>query len=369
MNNSLNSKIFFLINTLKSGGAQQALVSILENFKNEEKRIILISINEKDNAESKILNKKIKIIYLKKKINSFVFILFRLFFLVKKYKPSYLISTGNAQTIIYGRIIKFFTKINHISWIQFDYLNSKPKFIIKKIIWILFFKSLYYLDKKVILISRYLLYRYHKNLGWEKKKIIIIPNTFSKNYLQNCKIKKNFPKIILCPGRLDYDKNHLKIIEALSKLKIKIRSFKCFFIGEKGNAYENILKKIKNYNLEKNIIIKESIKSSNFIHILNSSYLILMLSKKEPFGVIALETMFLKKNFIISNSTGFRDIIGNIKSRNIVNNFSNHIEIYNKIIRLYKNPLTPKEKNVFYNNIISKFESNIVYEQWLKIIR
>ena len=54
---------------------------------------------------------------------------------------------------------------------------------------------------------------------------------------------------------------------------------------------------------------------------LANSYLVLLLSKKEPFGVIALETIFLKKNFLISRSTGFKDIIGNLKTRNIVKNY------------------------------------------------
>ena len=362
-------KIFFLINTLRSGGAQQALASILQNFKNKDKKIILISIDKKNNDDSNIYNKTIKIIYLNKKINNFFPVLLKLFFLIIEHKPFYLVSTGNAQTIIYARIITFLTKINHISWIQFDYLNSKPKFFFKKIIWFFFFRLLYSLDKKIILISSYLLHRYNKKLNWNKKKLFIIPNTFSKIYLRNYKIKKNLPKIILCPGRLDYDKNHLKIIDALLMVKKKIKNFKCIFIGDKGNAYENILKKIKKYNLEKNIIIKEAVKSSNFIDILNSSYLILMLSKKEPFGVIALETIFLKKNFLLSSSSGFKDIIGNIKTRNIVNNFDNHIEIYNKIIHLYNKPLTLKEKNIFYERIIKKFESSIVYNKWLKIIK
>jgi hypothetical protein len=64
----------------------------------------------------------------------------------------------------------------------------------------------------------------------------------------------------------------------------------------------------------------------------------------------------------------FKDIIGDINLRNIVKNPNNHIEIFNKIIDLYRKPLLEKEKNIFYMRA-NNFECNVVHNQWLKILR
>lgn len=360
--------IFFLINTLRSGGAQQALTSILENFKKVNLNIFLIVIDKKNKIDSTINNKNLNIIYLNSSTDKPFKVLKKLFDLTNKYKPKYIISTGNSEMIIFSRLICLIKKIKNISWIQFDYENSIPKALYKKIIWIIFFKKFSFIDDKVILISNYLKKRYISNLRWNSKKILIIPNTFSKNYIKLFRNKKTKKKLILCPGRLDYDKNHLKIIKALNLFKNKFNNFECEFIGEKGNAYKDIKKSIRFNNLEKNIKITNFLKSKNFLQKLNNAFLVILVSKKEPFGVIALETIFLKKNFIISNSTGFKDIISGINSRNIVRDYNNPEEIYRKIMSLYSKPLKQTEKNMFYMKVIKNFESKAVLKKWRKII-
>ena len=50
-------QIITLINTLRSGGAQQALVSLLENFKIKSFEVILIVLDKKHKINSKIYNK------------------------------------------------------------------------------------------------------------------------------------------------------------------------------------------------------------------------------------------------------------------------------------------------------------------------
>lgn len=362
-------KIFFLINTLRSGGAQQALVSVLENFSLKYFQVFLIVIDRKNKIDSKIYNKNIKIIYLNEKLNNFIKIYIKLFKILRQHGPKYLVSTGNAETIIYSRLVSFIIKIKHISWIQFDYTNSIPFSYFKKVIWTIFFRYFYFTDYKIILISNYLSKRYKEKLNWKSKRIIIIPNTFNKIYLNKFKKVKVRKKIILCPGRLDYDKNHLKIIPALKKLKDKINNIICIFIGEKGNAYSKILENIRVNKLEKNIKILNYVKSDKFLKILNNSYLVLLLSKKEPFGVIALETIYLKTNFLISYTSGFKDILRGVKGRNIIKNYNNYKEIFKKTYNLYTKPMTNKEKMKFYNNSLSKFETKNIFRKWLKVFK
>lgn len=362
-------KIFFLINTLRSGGAQQALTSIVENLNKKNLIIYLIVIDKKNKIDSKVINKNLKVFYLNASPKNPFDVLPKIYNLLRILKPKYIVSTGNAETIIYSRLSSIISKTKHISWIQFDYQNSIPMSYFKKIIWTLFFKKLFFIDYKTVLISNYLKERYVKDLGWKKKKIIIIPNTFSKNCLDNFKKKSPKDKIILCPGRLDYDKNHIKIIYALKKFKIKYNNFKCLFIGEKGNAYNKIIEEIKKNKLEKNIKVQSYIKSELFLKILNNSYLVILVSKKEPFGVIALEAIYLKTNFIISRSSGFKDIIKGIKSRNIVNKYNRSDEIYKKMISLYTKPLNQFERNMFYKKILNSFESKNLIKKWENIFK
>ena len=186
--------VIFLINTLRSGGAQQALVSTLENFKGKNIKVILIVIDKKNDNDSKINNNELKVIYLNASIHNPFKILPRIFNELRKFKPKYIVSTGNSETIVYSRLAALFNKVRHISWIQFDYENSIPKSYFKKLIWIIFFKLFFVIDYKIILISKYLKNRYVNNLNWNKKNIKIIPNTFSANYLK--RFKKNSKKII-----------------------------------------------------------------------------------------------------------------------------------------------------------------------------
>ena len=141
--------IFFLINTLRSGGAQQALTSILENFKNENLNIYLIVIDKKNKFDSSIINDNVNIIYLNSSTNKPLNVLKNLFNLANRYKPKYIITTGNSEMIIFSRLICFIKKIKNISWIQFDFENSVPKSLYKKFIWILLFKNFSFVDYKI----------------------------------------------------------------------------------------------------------------------------------------------------------------------------------------------------------------------------
>ena len=82
-----------------------------------------------------------------------------------------------------------------------------------------------------------------------------------------------------------------------------------------------------------------------------------------------VETIYLKTNFLISYTSGFKDILRGIKGRNIIKNFNNSKEIFKKTYNLYNKPMTYREKIKFYNNSLSKFETKTVFKKWLKIFK
>ena len=111
-----------------------------------------------------------------------------------------------------------FNKKN-IPWIQFHFKNSKPKSFLKNIIWNIFFTNLNILDHKVIFCSKYIKKLYVENFNWKKSTYIyqaidtdLISNSINVKEIKEIKKKFRNEKIILAPGRIDKDKNHISIL-------------------------------------------------------------------------------------------------------------------------------------------------------------
>jgi len=370
-------RLCFVINRILSGGAQNTLKSVAEGISNKGNKIDILAF-EKKNKKDVNFEKKIKVNYLnKRKINSDIinFFLF-IFFMIKEYKKfDYIISTGDAQTIIICRLVCLIFRKKHIPWIQFHYKTSKPKNIFNQIIWYSFFKFCNYLDHKVITCSKYIDKAYVKNFGWKNTKVILqcinpkfIDNCIDLNFIKKIKKKNKNTKIILAPGRIDKDKNHLTILKAINLLVKKREDFILIIHGEKGNNYNIILDYIVKNKLDKFVIIVDLIRLNEFINWLVLSDLVILNSIQEPIGTIAFENMYLKTNFLISYQTGWKEIITNKKFPNVILNPYNEQEIFNKIKKILKKPLSKTLKSS-YHEFILKYKDNNISEKWIQFIK
>ena len=116
-------KICFVINRLLAGGAQNTLKSVADGIGDQNYKLKILAFEKKRKKDVKF-KKNINVSYLNKKnINNNIlnFFLFFYFILKNRNNLDYLISTGDAQTIIICRIVCFLFKIKHIPWIQFHY--------------------------------------------------------------------------------------------------------------------------------------------------------------------------------------------------------------------------------------------------------
>lgn len=370
-------KICFVINRLLAGGAQNTLKSVADGISDQNYKLKILAFEKKRNKDVKFKN-NIKVSYLnKKKRNNNIlnFFLFFYFILKNRNNLDCLISTGDAQTIIICRIVCFLFKIKHIPWIQFHYKTSKPRNFLKFIMWKMMFKNLNALDFKVVTCSKYIDGVYKKDFNWKKTKIIyqcIDPEYLDKSINLSFKkqIREKFKnkKVILAPGRLDKDKNHISIVKAIYKLSQIRKDFILFIHGAKGNSFKEVKQYVAVNNLSKFIIFIDLIKLNKFINWQKFSDLVILNSIQEPIGTIAYENMYIKSNFLISYQTGWKEMIPNKKLPNVILNPLDENEILKKIRKMLNKNTNKNTKSQYYKFILN-YTNDKISKQWLQFLK
>ena len=148
----------------------------------------------------------------------------------------------------------------------------------------------------------------------------------------------------------------------------KRKDFILIIHGAKGNNYRTIQDYIIKNKLDKFVIFVDLIKLNEFINWLKLSDLVILNSIQEPIGTIAFENMYLKTNFLISYQTGWKEIITNKKFPNVILNPYNEQEIFNKIKKILKKPLSKTLKSS-YHEFILKYKDNNISEKWIQFIK
>lgn len=149
--------------------------------------------------------------------------------------------------------------------------------------------------------------------------------------MQSLNIRDDSIKIILFPGRLSYNKGHMWLIESLARLKRK--DYKCVFATGRivKQDFKNlILQKIRDYNLQENIIILDDIDDIKVAYFL--SHVALSIStKEESFGRIPIEAGAIGRPVIASNLGTYKITVVNNKTgwlveKNNINDLTNAID-------------------------------------------
>jgi len=157
-------------------------------------------------------------------------------------------------------------------------------------------------------------------LGIKKEKIITIylaPSEFFRADKESNKIRqKNLPEIgsefILTLGTTHHHKNFSRLLEAYLLLKKQNKSFKHKLIlaGMPGRAHSEIIEKVKNLKLEKDVIIKGRISDEELKPLYYGADLFVLPSLCEGFGIPVLEAMACGIPVVSSNSTSLPEVVG-----------------------------------------------------------
>lgn len=374
-------KLLFVIDSLRCGGAEKSLVSLLNNLDYSKYRVDLLLISRGGEFELYV-PKEVNIIpsplyfdflngkevSLKKRIiYSYIRIKTSLKLRVCKLIPKNI----HSEQIVYSTIHKYLKPLQTSYDTAIAYSQGFPTYFIsqkvkanKKLAWINcdYVNTLYNKDfdflfyqniDKMIVVSEYIYNSISKMKYNYKNKLKIIHDIVDPYLISNMAmcleakemIDGNFK--ILTVGRLATVKGYDLAIQTASLLKKNGIKFKWFIIGE-GPQRKDIEQDIKKYGLEKEIILLGS-KANPYPYMKNCD-LYVQCSKKEGFGLTVMEAKILKKVIITTNFETAKELIKNNINGLIVNMDAN--SLYNAI-NMYIND----------NSIFNQIKENIATEQ------
>lgn len=259
-----------------------------------------------------------------------------------------------ATRIEYGAILSKYGSCQKIKVAQEHNYIDNPKYLQK------LSQNLKQLDYLVV-ISKWHEKVYNEYFYKTKVKIVRIPNILDyQTKFEEKKLTNN----LIAIGRLDKVKDFLNLIEVGKFLKLKIPNYSLYIIGD-GEEKNKIIAKIKEYHLEKNIILTGFLKPNQIVPYLKKANLYLMTSTKECFPLVILEA-FAYSIPVISYDilSGPHELIKN-KENGFLINKRDPLKMANKIfevlndsknyMQLQKNAFTESNKYLA-KNIIYKWE-------------
>jgi glycosyltransferase involved in cell wall biosynthesis len=311
----LKSKIVHIINSTNIGGAENIFFNVVKEF--NKKDIVIISLTCQGYYGKKLKNKGFTVYSINMKKNIFIlFQIFKLFYLINIHRPE-VVHTWLYHSNLIGGIIAKLSKVKKIYWsIHHDYEYSNILMMIEmKLLSILS----HLIPNKIIFCS-YSSKKNHIKNGYNQYGSLVIDNGICLSKFKNDSIfrKKIRSKLKIRNGcfllgnisRYHPLKDHDTLLKSLTFLKLKGKSFKCILIGN-GLTTKNIelVKKIKKYNLEKEVILYGS--SNKIYQLINAFDLNILSSKSESFPVTLLESMASGVPCISTNVGDAKNIIGN----------------------------------------------------------
>ena len=141
-------------------------------------------------------------------------------------------------------------------------------------------------------------------------------------------------KNIVFWGRFSKEKG-VDLVVKSAKSILKVFPNTHFYLIGDGSLFEFLKKLTKKLKLEKNIHFTGFLPSKEIIKYASSADIAVFPSRYEPFGMMVLEAMALKKPIIATNVGGIKEIIQNYENGILVN--PNVNEISKAVINLLKN--------------------------------
>lgn len=346
-----NKKVLHLLTSNIYSGAENVAITIIEQLHENYNSIYactdgpIINVLKEKNIEYIIL-KKASIRYIKKA--------------VKRIKPDLIHAHGFQTSVKYSLSG---LKIPYISHLH----NNNPwlrKINLKSIMYLLAgIKA-----KKILLVSdsiekEYVFSKYFK------EKFINIGNPIGREKIINMVSEKEKAKKydICCVGRLVEQKEPLKFIDIIKKIKLENPNIKALWVGD-GELYNLCCEKVKSLNLEKNIEFIGFKK--NPYQYMSQSQIFLLPSKWEGFGLVAFEALALGIPCVVSNVGGLPGIVNDScgflcnSEDEFVNSSLKLLNDNNKLMKYKENAIKQSKKIDNY-----KYYFKIIEETYVNVLK
>lgn len=191
-----------------------------------------------------------------------------------------------------------------------------------------------------------------------RNKTVIIYNGYEfDNIIKMAKEKVNEKFDIICCGRLDENKDPVKLLKIMKMVKEKGYNFKLAYIGE-GILKQELEEKIANWNMQDSVKLLGF--QNNPYKYMNESKIICMTSHSEGFPTVIIEGMTLGKPFISTPVAGVDEMSDNNKCGYIE---SEEAKYTDRIIQLLNDENLYKEMSKNCKHNVKRFSmSNQIKE-------
>lgn len=291
----MQKKYVLFSNSLNGGGAEK-VICLLANYLQENNEVILVKIDPSESVYP--LSKNVKICSLSSNFNykpfyRFLFFpiyAYKLFKLLKKYKPNFSISFLPIPNFLNVGVCNFFFKnsiktvVNERCYPSIAYRSSKLRYHFYKALIPFFYNKADYVfanTERIILDLK-------NNFSLKKEgQVFYNPVGFSVNPIVKNIHKKETIKILMI-GRLSREKGYDVALNCMESLKNKNKNYELHIFGE-GNQREYLEDQISNLKLNKYVFLHGHKK--NIKKVINNYDLFLMTSKTEGFPNALIEAM------------------------------------------------------------------------------
>lgn len=328
-------KIFFIINCYSKGGGAESLLTMIVNHLNPKKyeigimEIIHDSIKQEPiNGNIRIYpyytladapNRKARMYYVyhewNQVIEKYIPQDYDLYVSFNYLKPSFLLPEGKKC----------------ISWIHGDVyeLASKEKTEERNLQNTAFYKA-----EKIVTISDITTQSVWELFPEHRGKIYVIYNGVDiegvrKKALEQTNIRLEHPSI-LSIGRLDHNKNPLRMLRIFKKLQEKIPEAHLYYLGY-GDLEEEVREQSRIYNIENRVHLLGYY--DNPFPIITQCDVVGMFSLAEGFPMALLEAAALDKPFVSSVIGGARILANDGKCGRVIETDNEAVKAFEKILQ------------------------------------
>jgi len=167
------------------------------------------------------------------------------------------------------------------------------------------------------------------------------------------------------PAQFWAHKNHLRLLEAIKLLKDDGVSVKMVLVGSKKNNYEKVMSKIREYGLEKDVLVLGYVSDQEMVELYRRSLALVMPTFFGPTNIPPLEAAYLGRPSALSNNYAMPEQIGDAA---VYFDPTSAAEIADAMRKLWTNPQLREKLSQNAQKLISNCSQEVFNHRFAAVI-